>query len=607
MIDKIDFSRCRCENAGWCNLFKKEMPSNPPSWQWCQSITPSQREEYYKKNVIQSSMKNIKDMISKVDIVQFYDKLPEIQSDYAVCVIPANQDAVSLLDVTRDSIIRYAKKCGADYIELSGNQHPDWVMANKYRAHQVSSRYKKTLYVDCDVAIKDETPNIFQITPDDKISACSDFTRFKKWSDTEWIRNEQELIVHKVLNSNHKNIKNGKFEATEMLNGGFLVIPQSLADYYKQPSKPYPRQWCFDQNYLTLTLPDDKLNLLSLKFNNTTVASTKSKDTIICSEFWEELDECYIVHANGIKNNEIRKDILISFFDGSIRTKQSTVKTNTQNNTDKPKTIQHNPSWVLVVEPEEPVIVPQKDTAVIMLAAGPSGREMAQFTGPAAKRYAEKIGSDFVMIGGEVANLKFPCGDKFRIRHYAKYYRRSIYIDADVFIRKNAPNLFEIVPEGTVGMTDTFFTHIKPYKKHPNPNFDVIRDWVIPEVSEIMLSQGEEPTPSQIKKHWNSGLIVLDPDLAQKYFEPMKRPCPPFWCSEEHWCRRNIDVHELIISEIPTSIHWGWWWDQDFKEFEQSNASFLHLAGMGHNVPWWAATDMEWRVRILRILGTLDK
>ena len=145
MVEK-DFSKCQCPQAGWCDLFKKEMTANPPNWQWCKGLTEKERIEYHDKT--NSKLRTIRKAVraSSVDIINFVDDIPTPKSDYAVCVIPANQSAMGLLDVTRESIESYAKKCGADYIELTGDQNPDWPMANKYRLHKVASTYKKTLY-----------------------------------------------------------------------------------------------------------------------------------------------------------------------------------------------------------------------------------------------------------------------------------------------------------------------------------------------------------------------------------------------------------------------------------------------------------------------------
>ena len=138
---KKDFSKCQCPQAGWCDLLNKEMTSIPPNWQWCQGLSEQERKEY--AGEVDKHIRVLKksNNTKYVDIINFYDEIPSSTSDYAVCVIPANESAMELLDITREGIQSYAEKCGADYIELTGDQSPDWPMANKYRLHQVTSKY----------------------------------------------------------------------------------------------------------------------------------------------------------------------------------------------------------------------------------------------------------------------------------------------------------------------------------------------------------------------------------------------------------------------------------------------------------------------------------
>ena len=125
------------------------MGIKPPNWQWCLDATQPERVKHF---VDTQNSRNKKNNHS-VELVDFHDDLPEKTKDIAVCVIPANEPALELLGITRDSIKSYAKKCDADYIELTGDQHPDWPMANKWRVHKVSSTYEKTLYLDSDVFV----------------------------------------------------------------------------------------------------------------------------------------------------------------------------------------------------------------------------------------------------------------------------------------------------------------------------------------------------------------------------------------------------------------------------------------------------------------------
>jgi hypothetical protein len=300
-----DFSKCQCPQAGWCDLLQKEMTDHPPNWRWCQGLTEEERKEYHDK--VNSRVRTIRRAIRAglVDVVNFVDDIPTPTSDYAVCVIPANQSAMDLLDITRDSIKSYAKKCGADYIELSGDQHPYWPMANKYRLHKITSTYKKTLYLDCDVLVTENAPDIFQSTPDDAISAYDEYENWKVKRNVEWIKTEQEMILRKFLDDEYtpNYIKNGAFlEPKSMINGGVLVIPKKLSDYFRQPDKQYPKQWCFDQNLLTLILPKDKLFKLDKKYNC----------TYNSNNFYSSHKEAYFIHVNDLRRDEERRKSLLT-------------------------------------------------------------------------------------------------------------------------------------------------------------------------------------------------------------------------------------------------------------------------------------------------------
>jgi hypothetical protein len=299
MTDNIpDLSRCHCEQPGHCPIFNKKMSASPPNWQHCQNATESERIELYNWSL--GRFPKLKTQKHRVPIIRFYDKLPLKKNDRAICVIPANEYASLQLRETKKSLVAYAKKCNADYIELSGDQCEEWPIANKYRLHQVTTKYKKTLYVDCDVVIKKESPDIFNLTPDDKISA---FNELEIHPRTEWIKEEQELVFFKVgLDSTKREF------GSNMLNGGVMVIPQSLADYYKQPNKPYPKLWCFDQHLLTLTLPEDKFFNLDEKFNT----------EYISREFWSKLEKGYFIHVNGCKDVHFRKTLIKRIYDNVL-------------------------------------------------------------------------------------------------------------------------------------------------------------------------------------------------------------------------------------------------------------------------------------------------
>lgn len=280
----IDLSKCHCQCAGMCKIFDRQM--DDAGVKWCKSTTEEKRRNYVEQNN-PFLLKHIKPRPAKnIEPVDFFDEIPEPTSDYALVVVNVNPYSASHLALTKDSIVEYAKKCGADYIELTGDQCPEFSIYNKFRIHAVTKKYKKTLFMDVDICVDKNAPNIFSLTPDDKISAFVDQGLFIEEEFDLWIRQALQRIYRSGCDDYPAQNKDN-----QMINSGVLVIPQALADYYQQPIRRYEKAWCFDQMHLSLMLPKDKLNILDVEWNNTIIPNEK--------KFLEKLDETYFDHLNG--------------------------------------------------------------------------------------------------------------------------------------------------------------------------------------------------------------------------------------------------------------------------------------------------------------------
>lgn len=225
----------------------------------------------------------------------FYDKLPERQSDLAVCTIAANDYALQQLEITRPAIVEYAKKCGADYIELTGNQSPSYVMYNKYRLEQVTSVYERTLYLDCDIVVSKIAPNIFSVCDEDKIYFANEWRGLK----------DSNATVFKGMVKERRKILNLYEEYTDSKhriqpNAGLMFIPKSLSHRYSQPNNSYPKMWCFDQHYLILNLKEHEYNILDWRYNL----------EFMFHDFWDKVHNAYFIHLNGVKPKRFRLELL---------------------------------------------------------------------------------------------------------------------------------------------------------------------------------------------------------------------------------------------------------------------------------------------------------
>ena len=253
-----------------------------------------------------------KRMIAPVD---FYDKIPSPKKDLAICTIGANESAKEQLDITREHIISYAKKCNADYVELHGDQCPEMPMYNKYRLNQVTQHYKKTLYLDVDVVIRPNAPNLFEITPNDKISAFDEYPVVQTSQDLDFaILAKEKNVWHQaaawflaerdLIGLHYSSVPNHLWCA----NGGVLMIPHGLRKLYRQPKKPYPCLWCFDQNLLSTRLNRSNFNKLHAKWNWGYVGS----------KFWQGLESAYFIHANGSRPHKYRLELLTRLCEGNL-------------------------------------------------------------------------------------------------------------------------------------------------------------------------------------------------------------------------------------------------------------------------------------------------
>lgn len=94
----------------------------------------------------------------------------------------------------------------------------------------------------------------------------------------------------------------------------------------------------------------------------------------------------------------------------------------------------------------------KKENLVLSIAVGEYYNQISEITLPFLKEYAEKIGADFILINEFNQKYITQKWNKFYISELLNEYKRIIYFDIDIIIRKDCPNLFEIVPENKLGM-----------------------------------------------------------------------------------------------------------------------------------------------------------
>ena len=139
---------------------------------------------------------------------------------------------------TRDSIVRYAEKCDAQLIEISGNyslkMHKCWP---KYFAGIVARDFDKTLYLDTDVYIDEEAPSIFDCTPDNQWCFID---------ESGLIGNQALTVEYEKCLSNHNLLRRGRWQ---IYNAGIMIIPPHGTDVYYH-NKPWQLDQFWDEQTL---------------------------------------------------------------------------------------------------------------------------------------------------------------------------------------------------------------------------------------------------------------------------------------------------------------------------------------------------------------------
>jgi len=103
------------------------------------------------------------------------------------------------------------------------------------------------------------------------------------------------------------------------------------------------------------------------------------------------------------------------------------------------------------IEPSPLKCFEVKKTAVVTVAIGDRYNAMGRIAHPTMKAYADKIGAQFIVIDEEPEGM-IPHFAKFAIRDLLDEFDRIIYIDTDIVVRPDCPNLFEEIPQDQFGI-----------------------------------------------------------------------------------------------------------------------------------------------------------
>ena len=200
-----------------------------------------------------------------------------------------------------------------------------------------------------------------------------------------------------------------------------------------------------------------------------------------------------------------------------------------------------------------------RDTPLVLtLAIGDDYQALARITHPTIEAYAKKIGAYFLVITERKISQTTPHWEKGQIYDLLNEYRRILYVDTDILIRDDCPNVFALVPESMLGMFNEA------------PFCDRSRELMI----EICKAY-EKTLPHWSGKYFNSGLMVISQAHKQVFKKPEKEV---FSFYEQSFL--NVQIASLNIPMFELPYHFNRMTCVDAYTGESRLASYIvHYAG----------------------------
>ena len=231
------------------------------------------------------------------------ERVPTPTSDRLVIQIGTGEQCGKELKVSGPRAKKYADRCGADYLSVTHGHFRRWPMASKWRASTYARHYQQTVFLDTDVLIADDAPNLF-----DQSQGWGGFDEMPSFVE----QNNRDALnpdARKICDQQGVNA----IHLTRSFNGGILLIPGESCHLYSPPAEPFEPIWILDQVWLTLSLLRERMPI--------TWFSPDWYSAFIDSDFWSTWDKRPFVHMNGCQHKCTRLD-LMKLWDRGIYRKQ---------------------------------------------------------------------------------------------------------------------------------------------------------------------------------------------------------------------------------------------------------------------------------------------
>lgn len=197
--------------------------------------------------------------------------------------------------------------------------------------------------------------------------------------------------------------------------------------------------------------------------------------------------------------------------------------------------------------------------AVVTIAIGDAYQMMCQLTHPSLKAYADKIGADFICIDKQKISQTTPHWEKFQIFTLLNKYEHILYLDTDIIIRDDCPNLFDIVPPRFLGA----FNEAKFTDRSKELMIDVCKQY------DVTL-------PNWDGRYFNTGVLVISRQHKHLFKKPEKEVCNFY---EQTYLNMMIAKEDVPMFELKHEFNRMTCMDR-FTGEERFASYIIHYAGV---------------------------
>ncbi|MGV3486792.1 MAG: hypothetical protein ACO1RT_20420 [Planctomycetaceae bacterium] len=180
----------------------------------------------------------------------------EAARDLAVITIAGGQQSLELLEITGPRMQAYAERCGADFHAITTNVHPTYPLANKFRLRSLAANYKRVLFLDVDIWVRDGAANLF-----DSPSGCVWMhVDYPYLASKGWVKGESELAAKE---------QGVPPIRLQVLNTGVVLFDREHLDLWTPPPLPAKPRHLTEQTWVEYNLArlSYPLGLLETSYN----------------------------------------------------------------------------------------------------------------------------------------------------------------------------------------------------------------------------------------------------------------------------------------------------------------------------------------------------